>query len=97
MFARVTTFYFRKDLIDKAIEIAKESVVPAAKQQEGYISFTVLVDREGGKALAITLWESEENIEANEENLYYQQQLMKIMVTLTADPIKETFEVAIQA
>jgi heme-degrading monooxygenase HmoA len=97
MFARVTTLYIRKDLIDKAIELAKESIVPAAKQQEGFISFTTLVDRECGKGYVITLWESKENIEANEESQYYQQQLMKLMVTFTADPMKETFEVAIRA
>ena len=97
MFARVTTFYFRKDLIEKAIEIAKKSIVPAAKQQEGFVSFTVLVDRESGKALAITTWESKENMEANEKNQYYNEQLMKLMVTFTADPFKERFEVEISA
>jgi heme-degrading monooxygenase HmoA len=54
------------------------------------------VDRESGKSLTITFWESKENAEANEESQYYQEQLMKVMVIFTADPIKENFEVVIE-
>ncbi len=97
MFARITTSYFRKDLIDKATEILGESVLSAARQQEGFKSMICMVDRESGKGHAITFWESMENIEANEKSQYYQEQLMKLMVTFTADPIRETFEVVINS
>ena len=97
MFARVTTLYLRKDLIEKAIKVAEESIVPAAKKQEGFRSLDVLLDRESGKVYFITYWESRENIEANQESQYYQEQLLKLMVTFTADPIRESFEVVIQA
>jgi heme-degrading monooxygenase HmoA len=97
MFARVTTAYIRKDLIEKATKIAEESIVPAAKKQAGFRSMDVLLDREAGKVIFITYWESMQNIEANEESLYYQQQLMKLMVAFTADPMRERFEVVVQA
>ncbi len=97
MFARVTTLYLRKDLIEKAIKVAEESIVPAAKKQEGFRSLDVLLDRESGKVYFITYWESEEHIEANQKSPYYQEQLMKLMVTFTADPMRESFEVVIQA
>ncbi len=93
MFARVTTVYGRKDLVDSAVKIAKESIVPAAKQQKGFKNLITLVDRESGKGMFISIWDSKENAEANEENQYYQKQLMKLMVTFTADPIREGFEV----
>jgi len=97
MFARVTTVYLRKDLIEKAIKVAKESIVPAAKKQGGFRSLDALLDRESGKVIFITYWESRENLEANEENQYYQEQLMKLMVTFATDPMRESFEVVIQA
>jgi heme-degrading monooxygenase HmoA len=97
MFARVTTVYIRKDLIDKAIKIFEESIVPAAKKQEGFKSISMYVDWEAGKGYVVSEWKSMENIETNEQNQYYQDQLMKVMVTFAADPIKESFEVVVQA
>jgi heme-degrading monooxygenase HmoA len=97
MFARVTTAYFRKDLIDKATEILEESILKAAKQQEGFKSMVCMVDRESGKGYSITFWEGEDNIDANEKSQYYQEQLLKLMVTFTADPIKEKLEVVINS
>lgn len=97
MFARITTAYARKDLIDKATEILEGSVLSAAKQQEGFKSMICMVDRESGKSYSISFWDSMENIEANEKSQYYQEQLMKLMVTFAADPIRETFEVVINS
>ena len=96
MYARVTTVYVRFDLIDKAIDIYRDSVIPAARLQLGFQSGTLLVDRENGKGLSITIWDSLEDIKANEENQYYQEQLLKMMVVFTADPIREEFEVVFQ-
>jgi len=36
MIARVTTFQFKSDRMDEAIDILKKSIVPAAKAQKGY-------------------------------------------------------------
>jgi quinol monooxygenase YgiN len=97
MYARITTAYLRKDLIDKAIKVFEDSIVPAAKKQEGFKSLTVFVDRDSGKSIVVSSWESQDNIEVNEQNQYYQEQLMKLMVTFTADPMRESFEVVVQA
>jgi heme-degrading monooxygenase HmoA len=94
MFARVTTFYGRQELVDKAIRIVEDSIVPAARKQKGFQGFTLLIDRKAGKGLSITLWDSEEDALANEKNKYYHEQLMKLIVIFTADPIREGFEVA---
>ena len=93
MYARITTAYLRKELIDKTIQIVQESISPAARKQEGFRSLLTLIDRESGKGMFISVWESKKNVEANEKNQYYQEQLLKLMVTFSADPIKEGFEV----
>ncbi len=96
MFARVTTVYIRPELIDKTIKIFEDSIVPAAKKQEGFHSIQWLIDRESGKAIAISIWKNEQDAKANEENKYYQDQLLKLMVTFKTDPIREGFEVAVK-
>ena len=93
MFARITTAYIRKELIDNVIKITKDSIAPAAKQQDGFKSLITLMDRESGKGMFISVWDSKDSAEANEQNQYYQEQLLKLLVTFSADPIKEGFEV----
>lgn len=55
MFARQTTFHYKIEGLDKATNIIKESIVPAAKSQKGYHGFYFMIDRKTGKAVAIVL------------------------------------------
>lgn len=96
MFARLTSAQVRTDKIDKAIEIYKGSVIPAAQSQKGYNQALFLTDHETGKILSITIWDTEEDALANEKNNYYQTQLVKYMALLTTGIIREGFEVAFQ-
>ena len=96
MYARMTTTEVRQDKIDDAIRIYSESVIPAAKKQQGYCQALLLVDRKLGKATSITIWDSEEDAIANERNNYYQNQLVKFIALFTSDPIREGFEVVFQ-
>jgi heme-degrading monooxygenase HmoA len=95
MFARITTMEFRMDNIDKVIKIFKESVVPAAKLQKGFVKIYFFLNRETGKGHSITLWENQEDVVANEKNLYYQEQLVKFLPFYKSDPVKEGFEVIV--
>lgn len=97
MFARVTTLYVKPETIDEAIRIYEDSVVPAARAQKGFHSATLLVDRKAAKGLSVTYWENEADALANEENKYYQEQLVKIMGFFSAPPIREGFEVTVEA
>lgn len=96
MFARVTTAYIKPERVDKLIEIFDQSIVPAAREQEGYKGADLLIDRESGKGLAITYWETEKDAIANEESKYYQDQLLKTVMLFTADPRREGFEVCVR-
>ena len=97
MFARVTTMNIRTDAIDEAIRIYRESVVPAAQSQKGFKRILLFLDRETGEALAVTLWESKEDSLANEKSLYYQEQLTKFLPFFKTPPVKEGFEVVVDA
>ena len=79
MYARLTIMQIKLDRIDEAIRLYKKSVVPAAKKQKGYMGASLLSDRASGKGLSITYWRNEKLALANEENLYYQEQLVKFL------------------
>ncbi len=97
MFARVTTIHIKIDFIDKAIEIYQESVVPAAQSQKGFKKIMLFLDRETGKGHSIALWERQEDAIANEKSLYYQEQLTKFLPFYKTPPVKEGFEVLVDA
>lgn len=97
MFARLTNIKLRIDRIDEAIKLYQESVVPAAKSQKGYCGTYLLTDRNTGNGVVITLWDCEEDATANEENRYYQEQVVKFLDFFTAPPVREGYEVSVQA
>jgi len=67
MFARVSTYTGTSDEIDEAIRQVRENTLAKLKQLEGYKGAYLLVDRQNGKSLAVTLWESEEAMYTSEE------------------------------
>lgn len=93
MFARTTTMQLKIAFIDDALEVYTNSIVPAAQAQKGFVELKFLLDRNSGKAIAIAFWETEEDARANEQSLYYQEQIVKLMSFYAYPPIKEGFEV----
>lgn len=67
MYARVSTYTGASDEIDEAIRQVRENTLPKLMQLDGYKGAYFLVDRQNGKSLAVTLWESEEAMSASEE------------------------------
>jgi heme-degrading monooxygenase HmoA len=45
----------------------REQVLPLLQQQEGYEGFVVLSDRQNGKIIGVSFWESEQAMQASEE------------------------------
>ena len=84
----------KKNRIDKAVELYYNSVIPAAKRRSGFLGAYLLVDRETGKGMSVTSWKSERHAKANEDNRYYQQQLVKFQPFFNSPPIREGYEVA---
>ena len=97
MFVRMTTLTFRLERYAEGIRIFNESVIPAAKRQKGFRGFYVLADRQTARCVALTFWDNEAAAVANEENLYYQEQLVKFMPLFLSDPLREGYELVIEA
>ena len=67
MFARVSTYQGSPQQIDEGLDHARQSILPRVQEVDGFEGVYYLVDRQSGKALSITLWESEEAMRASEE------------------------------
>ena len=97
MFARMTIIQVEPEKIDDAVRIYRKSVVPEAKKQKGYRGACVLVDPKSGKCISVTFWRTEKDAVANEESLYYQEQLVKFLNLLAGPMIREGYEVRVHS
>ena len=79
MYSRITEFQVKIEKIEQGIELYRKSVVPASKEQKGYVKTLGMIDRLSGKGISLTIWQSEEDALASEKNLYYQKQLIKFL------------------
>lgn len=97
MFARLTKFQIKLHKVDEGINVFKNSVIPAAKQQKGFSGIYLMIDDKTGNGASLSFWESEADAKANEENRYYQEQLVKFMGFLTEPAyIREGFDVKLK-
>ena len=96
MYARVTTIQASPGKLDALVRVYEKTVLPAAQAQLGFRGTYLLTDRGGGKCVAVTFWETEDDALANEASGYYQEQVDKVQHLLTAPPVREGYEVAVQ-
>ncbi len=95
MYARIVTVHAKLDKLDELIGIFRDSIVPAAKQQKGFLGARLFTDRATGKGVAVTRWQSKEELEAGETSGYYQEQIAKIAPMVTQPPVREIFEISV--
>ena len=97
MHARVSTAQYQLDKLDEGIQIYRESVLPEMRQQSGFKGVMALVDRSTGKAISLSLWETETDARASGVgSAYMQENLAKLAPLFAAAPVIETYEVAVQ-
>lgn len=96
MHARTVTFQSEPDRLAEGVRLYQESVVPAATRQPGFQGALLLVDRAAGRAISITLWETEADLIAGESSGYYQAQIDTLTPIITTPPTRAVFEVATQ-
>lgn len=66
MYARVSTYRATADRADEAISAFTGSL-SQIREMQGVRGAYLLVDRQGGKAMTITLWDSEEAVRASSD------------------------------
>ena len=97
MHVRAVTVQVQSGKTQEAIDLFKNSVVPAQKAQKGYQGSYLMTDASSGKALAISLWESEADMLVGESSGYYQEQIAKFGSLFTGSPDLNRYEVSVHA
>lgn len=80
--------------MDAGITNFRENVVPFTREGGGKGSI-LLVDREGGNAIAITLWEDEQALHASEERANAVRAQAADAMSVTGQPTVARYEVAV--
>jgi len=97
VYARVVTNQIQAGKIDEWLALIRDSIVPSLKEQEGFLGFVTLVDREHGKTIGYSMWESEAALAASESSGHYQAQIGKLGAVLASPPLREAYEVTVLA
>jgi heme-degrading monooxygenase HmoA len=82
--------------VDEAVDLFRESVLPALHEQPGYEGVYVLLSPEG-QALVLTFWESEAAADAGiaGSRSFYREQVEKFVTIYAAAPGRETYDVVL--
>jgi heme-degrading monooxygenase HmoA len=94
MFARVSTIQGTPEHLEEAIRYL---AAPATfRQAKGFKGNYLLVDRESGKMLTITLWETEADLQATAQAVNPLRQEGARLAGAAEPALVEVYEVAIQ-
>ena len=79
-----------------AVEVFKESVMPALHEQAGYLGLYVLLSDEG-KMLVLTFWESDDAARATRISGFYEEQIAKFadVAFFRQQPGREAYDVVV--
>jgi heme-degrading monooxygenase HmoA len=82
--------------VDDAVELFRESVLTALREQDGFEGTYVLVSPEG-KALVLTFWADAEAADAGLAGgrSFYSEQVAKFVTIYRAPPGREHYDVAL--
>jgi hypothetical protein len=94
MHARVTSLSGAPDEVDAGIADFREKVVPFTHERGGKGGI-LLVDRETGAAIAITLWEDEQALRASEERANQLRAAVAEEMHASEQPTVNRYEVAV--
>jgi heme-degrading monooxygenase HmoA len=67
MHARMTTMEGSSERLGEGLRHIREDVLPQLQQQDGFKGFIVFDNRQSGKLVGFSLWESEQDMQASEE------------------------------
>ncbi len=95
MHAQVVRANIQPDKIDEGIAIFRDSVAPAARQQQGFKSAYLLLDRAGNKIIGLSFWESEADVANVMTSGFYQEQVGKFAAVFAGPPEREVYEVTV--
>ena len=95
MHIRISTLRLPPENISRIERLIEQSVLPAARREQGFHSLIASSSLEEGKMVVITLWDSEELMRRTEEGEYFQEQLSKAISMLSGPPETDHMRVSV--
>ena len=92
MFAQVSHYTVHPERLQQGQREVEEHVIPALRMQPGFSGGLLLANEQKGKVLAVTLWESEEEMHATDEASHWFRVFGAAAVEGTVTDV-ETYEV----
>ncbi len=97
MYVQVSRARYQPDRFDEAIAIIRDSVFPAARQQQGFVAAKFAIDRETATGIGMSFWQTQADADALVSSGFYQEQVAKLGPLLLGQPERELYEVALEA
>ena len=95
MYARHVTVKGDPSRVDEAVGMVRDRVLPVLQECEGFRGQLLLIDRERGEAIGISLWDTEQNMRASEDRVSAARQDAADSVDATAAPEVRMLEMPI--
>jgi heme-degrading monooxygenase HmoA len=95
LWARQTSFESKADAIDTGTEVVLNDVLPAAREAPGFKGLISLANRDTGRLMSFTLWESEEALDASATWASQIRSDALAKIGALGEPIVEKYEVTV--
>ncbi len=96
MYARIITSQLKIGMLQQAISIWRQSIVPSLKNTKGFQGGYMTSDPNTGKGMVVTLWETQADASAMDLSGLYQQSIDLLVNLLIAPPSREQLEVTLK-
>ena len=95
MHARISTLQLEASKIDDVVSGLKERDVPEWEQMDGFKGFTLMADRQSGKVVGVSFWESADAMSDSEEKIKESRQRAAETGGASGEPTVDRVEVLI--
>ncbi|MDQ3954378.1 MAG: hypothetical protein M3285_02365 [Actinomycetota bacterium] len=95
MYARHVTVSGSADKIDEGIRSVREEVLPVLQGCNGFRGQLLLVDRDKGEAIGISLWDTKEDRDASEEKVRQSRQSTADKAGASGEPEVRLYELPV--
>lgn len=94
---RIVTVQFKPGQSDAGLEQYRSGVLPAARQQPGFLGAMMLSDPITGKGVSATAWASRAEMETSQvSGGYLDRQIASMTDFLAAPPVREAYDLAVR-
>jgi heme-degrading monooxygenase HmoA len=88
MYARHVTVRGSSERVEEGVQSVRERVIPVLKECKGFRGQLLLVDRDTGEVIGISLWDTEEDMHASEEKVSGARQQTAESVNASAPEVR---------